>query len=30
MIKGSMLRSSYSLIAPIYDAMIEKSMRKAR
>ena len=26
----SMLRSSYSLIAPIYDAVIEKAMRKAR
>lgn len=30
MIKGSMLRSSYSLIAPIYDTVIEKAMRKAR
>jgi phosphatidylethanolamine/phosphatidyl-N-methylethanolamine N-methyltransferase len=26
----SMLRSSYSLIAPVYDAVIEKAMRKAR
>ena len=26
----SMLRSSYSLIAPIYDLAIEKAMRKAR
>lgn len=30
MIKGSMLRASYSLIAPIYDTVIEKAMRKAR
>ncbi len=30
MIKGSMLRASYSLIAPIYDTVIEKTMRKAR
>ncbi len=26
----SMLRSSYSLIAPVYDAVIEKAMQKAR
>ncbi len=30
MTKGSALRKSYSLIAPIYDAVIEKAMRKAR
>lgn len=30
MIKGSMLRASYSLIAPIYDTVIEKAMRTAR